>query len=97
VSLVTAWDGFIAGVRAEMDRRDPGHRHTWVMVTDGGGALQPRVATNFNGVTLVLDLLYVMKEPWKLAHAVPRRHPRKPLPLPASELHVSSRAGSARL
>ena len=69
-SLTAGKDGFVADVRAEMDRRDPGHCHTWVMVTDGERALQRRVATNFEGVTLVLDLLHVMEKLWKAAHAL---------------------------
>ena len=40
------------------------------MVTDGERALQRRVATNFEGVTLVLDLLHVMEKLWKAAHAL---------------------------
>ncbi len=69
-SLVSGKDDFIADVRAEMDRRDPDRGHTWVMVTDGERALQRRVAANFEGVTLVLDLLHVMEKCWKAAHAV---------------------------
>ena len=57
-------------MRAEIDRRDPGHSHTWVMVTDGERALQRRVATSFEGVTLVLDLLHVTEKLWKAAHAL---------------------------
>ncbi|MDP9404132.1 MAG: hypothetical protein M3P85_12595 [Actinomycetota bacterium] len=41
-------------VKAEMTRRDPERRHTWVVVTDGERALQRRVAKNFTDVTLVL-------------------------------------------
>lgn len=69
-SLTIGKDAFIADVRAEMDRRDPGRSHTWVMVTDGERALQRRVAANFQGVTLVLDLLHVTEKLWKAAHAL---------------------------
>lgn len=69
-SLTAGKDAFIADVRAEIDRRDPGHSHTWVMVTDGERALQRRVATSFAGVTLVLDLLHVTEKLWKAAHAL---------------------------
>ena len=51
-----------------MTRRDPRHRRTWVMVTDGERALQRRVARDFHGVTLVLDLLHVMEKLWKAAY-----------------------------
>jgi hypothetical protein len=69
-SLVSGKDSFISDVRAEMDRRDPGRAHTWVMVTDGERALQRRVTANFEGVTLVLDLLHVMEKIWRAAHAL---------------------------
>jgi hypothetical protein len=69
-SLVSGKDDFIADVRAEMDRRDPGQAHTWVMVTDGERALQRRVAASFQGVTLVLDLLHVTEKIWRAAHAL---------------------------
>ena len=51
-----------------MVRRDPRHRRTWVMVTDGERALQRRVANTFKGVTLVLDLLHAMDKLWKVAY-----------------------------
>lgn len=69
-SLTAGKDSFITDVRAEMDRRDPEHRRTWVMVTDGERALQRRVAATFDGVTLVLDLLHVLEKLWKAAHAL---------------------------
>jgi hypothetical protein len=67
-SLLADKDTFIADVAAEMARRDPRHRRTWVMVTDGERALQRRVATSFEGVTLVLDLLHVLEKLWKAAY-----------------------------
>ena len=67
-SLTADKDSFIADVRAEMVRRDPRHRRTWVMVTDGERALQRRVANTFKGVTLVLDLLHAMDKLWKVAY-----------------------------
>jgi len=69
-SLTAGKDGFIADVRAEMDRRDPARHHTWVIVTDGERALQRRVAASFEGVTLVLDLLHVTEKLWRAAHAL---------------------------
>jgi hypothetical protein len=69
-SLTAGKDAFIADVRSEMDRRDPRHRHTWVMVTDGERALQRRVAASFEGVTLVLDLLHVTEKLWRASHAL---------------------------
>ncbi len=85
-SLVSGKDNFIADVRAEMDRRDPERAHTWVMVTDGERALQRRVALNFQGVTLVLDLLHVTEKLWKAAHAL------YPEGSPEAEAFVKERA-----
>lgn len=69
-SLVAGKDSVIAEVRAEMTRRDPQRRHTWVIVTDGERALQLRVARGFTDVTLVLDLLHVMEKLWKVGNAL---------------------------
>lgn len=61
-------------VRAEMRRRDPRHRRTWVIVTDGERALQRRVTDSFTDVTLVLDFLHAAEKLWKVAHA---RYPER--------------------
>jgi hypothetical protein len=71
-SLTAGKDAFIQDVKAEMTRRDPEHQHTWVIVTDGERALQRRVISSFENVTLVLDLLQVMDKLWKVAHALHR-------------------------
>jgi hypothetical protein len=71
-SLTASKDTFIADVKAEMRRRDPRHRRTWVIVTDGERALQRRVADSFEGVTLVLDFLHALEKLWKAAHALHR-------------------------
>lgn len=86
-SLTSGKDNFIADVRAEMDRRDPHRRHTWVMVTDGERALQRRVAASFEGVTLVLDFLHVMEKLWRVGHAL---HPEGS---PEATAFVRERAG----
>jgi hypothetical protein len=67
-SLLSGKDAFIADVRAEMVRRDPLHRRTWVMVTAGERTLQRRVCTTFKGVTLVLDLLHVLEKLWAVSY-----------------------------
>jgi len=67
-SLTSDKDTFITDVRAEMERRDPDRRHTWVIVTDGERALQRRATKIFGDVTLVLDLLHVLDKLWKAAH-----------------------------
>lgn len=85
-SLLSDKDSFIADVKAEMVRRDPKHRRTWVMVTDGERALQRRVAETFEGVTLVLDLLHVLEKLWKVAYVF---HPEGS---PEAEAFVYQRA-----
>jgi hypothetical protein len=71
-SLTQDKDTFIADVKAEMTRRDPRRRRTWVIVTDGERALQHRVADSFQSVTLILDYLNVAEKLWKAAHALYR-------------------------
>ena len=71
-SLTSDKDTFIAGVKAEMTRRDPRRRRTWVIVTDGERALQRRVTDSFKDVTLVLDLLHVLEKLWACANALHR-------------------------
>ena len=71
-SLLADKDTFIADVRAEMARRDPDHRHDWVIVTDGERALQRRVTHIFehDNITLVLDLLHVVEKLWTAAYTI---------------------------
>jgi len=69
-SLLADKDTFINDVKAEMVKRDPRHRRSWVIVTDGERALQRRVCQTFTDVTLVLDLLHVLEKLWKAAHAL---------------------------
>lgn len=71
-SLTADKDTFIADVKAEMTRRDPRRRRTWVIVTDGERALQRRVAASFNDVTLILDLLHALEKLWKAAYVLHR-------------------------
>jgi hypothetical protein len=71
-SLTAEKDTFIADVDAEIRRRDPRRRHTWVIVTDGERALQQRVAQSFPGVTLILDLPHALEKLWACAHALYR-------------------------
>ena len=69
-SLISDKDTFIADVKAEMIKRDPRRRRTWVIVTDGERALQRRVCNTFTDVTLILDLLHVLEKLWKVGHAL---------------------------
>ena len=69
-SLLSDKDTFIADVKAEMTRRDPRRRRSWVIVTDGERALQRRVCESFSGVTLILDLLHVLEKLWKAAYTL---------------------------
>ena len=59
---------FIAQVQAEMRRRDPQHRKTWIVVTDGERALQRKVAATFQAIELVLDLLPVLEKLWGVSY-----------------------------
>lgn len=67
-SLLNGKDAFIDDVKAEMLRRDPRRRKTWVVVTDGERALQRRVCRTLADVTFILDLLHVMEKLWKVAY-----------------------------
>jgi hypothetical protein len=71
-SLTADKDTFIQDVRAEMTRRDPRRRRTWVIVTDGERALQQRVTSSFQDVTLILDYLHAAEKLWACAHALYR-------------------------
>jgi hypothetical protein len=71
-SLTADKNTFIADVKAEMRRRDPRRRRTWVIVTDGERALQHRVTESFQGTILVLDLLHAQEKLWKAAHTLYR-------------------------
>lgn len=69
-SLMAGKDVFIAAVREEMLRRDPRQQRVWVIVTDGERALQRRVCTSFQDITLVLDLLHVLEKLWAAAYTL---------------------------
>ena len=71
-SLTADKDTFIADVKAEMTRRDPRRRRTWVIVTDGERALQHRVTDSFKDTTLILDFLHALEKLWRAAHALHR-------------------------
>jgi hypothetical protein len=67
-SLLSGKDAFIAQVQAEMRRRDPRRRKTWIVVTDGERALQCKVAATLQSVELVLDLLHVLEKLWAVSY-----------------------------
>src|SRR5208337_662640 len=67
-SLLSGKDAFIAQVQAEMQRRDPRHRKTWIVVTDGERALQRKVAAILQSIVLVLDLLHVLEKLWAVSY-----------------------------
>ncbi|MGH2866786.1 MAG: ISKra4 family transposase [Acidimicrobiales bacterium] len=85
-SLEATKDVFIADVKAEMCRRDPKRRHPWVIVTDGERALQRRVRSSFEDVTLVLDLFHALEKLWPAAYVF---HPEGS---PEAEAFVKERA-----
>jgi hypothetical protein len=67
-SLLAGKDAFITQVQAEMQRRDPRHRKTWIVVTDGERALQCKVAATLQRIELVLDLLHVLEKLWAVSY-----------------------------
>jgi hypothetical protein len=67
-SLLAGKDAFIAQVQAEMERRDPRHRKSWVVVTDGERVLQRKVAATLPGIELILDLLHVLEKLWAVSY-----------------------------
>jgi hypothetical protein len=67
-SLLLSKDAFIAQVQAEMRRRDPKHRKSWIVVTDGERALQRKVAAAFQRTELILDLLHVLEKLWAVSY-----------------------------
>jgi len=67
-SLLSGKDAFIAQVEAEMQRRDPRRRKTWLVVTDGERALQRKVAATLEGIELILDLLHVLEKLWAVSY-----------------------------
>ena len=67
-SLLSGKDVFIAQVQAEMQRRDPGHKKRWLVVTDGERALQRKVAATFKRIELILDLLHVLEKLWAVSY-----------------------------
>jgi hypothetical protein len=95
-SLLADKDTFIADVKAEMVKRDPRHRRTWVIVTDGERALQRRVCQTFTDVTLVLDLLHVLEKLWKPGTPSTGRAAAKPRSSSISAPNGSSTETSAR-
>lgn len=67
-SILSSKDEFIADVRREVLRRDPGHGKTWIVVTDGERALQQKTTATLGDVTLVLDLLHVLEKLWAASY-----------------------------
>lgn len=67
-SLLLSKDAFLAQVQAEMRRRDPKHRKTWIVVTDGERALQRKVAATLPRIELILDLLHVLEKLWAVSY-----------------------------
>jgi hypothetical protein len=67
-SLLSGKDAFLAQVQAEMGRRDPKHKKTWIVVTDGERALQCKVTATFRQIELILDLLHVLEKLWAVSY-----------------------------
>jgi hypothetical protein len=84
-SLLLSKDAFIAQVQAEMRRRDPKRKKTWIVVIDGERALQRKVAATFQGIELILDLLHVLEKLWAVSYVANSCES-----VPISRLFVSS-------
>jgi hypothetical protein len=68
-SVKNSKEDVIAEMAAEMSRRDPWRRLTWVVVCDGEKALRTRLKMLLpGGVILVLDLLHVLQHLWDAAN-----------------------------
>ncbi|MHB8351221.1 MAG: ISKra4 family transposase [Thermoplasmata archaeon] len=67
-SLLAGKDAFVEDVKAEVGRRDPRRRKTWVVVADGERALQIRMAHALPGAVIVLDLIHALEKVWSVAY-----------------------------
>jgi hypothetical protein len=95
-SLTADKDTFIADVKAEMTRRDPRHRRTWVIVTDGERALQLRVCETFKGVTLISTTCTWPRSAGPARTPCTAKAPRRPRRSSTSAPSASSKAESIR-
>jgi hypothetical protein len=73
-------DVTIGKVFDEADRRDPGHRRTWIALADGDiyqiGLFQGQAARRGISVTILIDFIHVLEYLWKAAWCFHR--PRDP-------------------
>jgi len=83
-------DVTIGKVFAEADRRDPGHRRTWIALVDGDiyqlGLFQAAAAARGITLVIVIDFIHVLEYLWKAAWCF---HPPRD---PAAEDWVSAQA-----
>lgn len=67
-SLLSGKDAFVQDMVAEVERRDPRHRRTWVVVCDGERALQYRMGRALPDAVLVLDFIHALEKLWLAAY-----------------------------
>jgi hypothetical protein len=64
-------DVTIAKIFDEADRRDPGHRRTWIALADGDiyqiGLIQAQAAARGITITILVDFIHVLEYLWKAA------------------------------
>ena len=64
-------DVTIGKIFDEAERRDPGHRRTWIALADGDnyqlGLLRDQAAARGVTVTIVIDFIHVLEYLWKAA------------------------------
>jgi hypothetical protein len=64
-------DVTIAKIFDEADRRDPGHRRTWIALVDGDihqlGLIQDQAAARGITITILVDFIHVLEYLWKTA------------------------------
>jgi hypothetical protein len=85
-SLRAGKDAFIEEVKAEVERRDPRHRKTLVVVSDGERALQLRTGRALQRAIVVLDFIHALEKIWFAAYVF---HPEG---TPEAETFVRERA-----
>jgi hypothetical protein len=69
--IIAGRDATIAAIFDEADRRDPGHRRTWIALVDGDNAqiqaIRDQAARRGITLTILIDFIHVLEYLWKAA------------------------------